>query len=989
MSLLEPSGTQICPQCQSSFSAAASNCPRCHRSAEQSGPSEAVTVVGNLPAGPEVTTMVGQNIGGYVLKEQIGHGGMGVVWRVEQVTPNREVAMKMIRGPVAVASEFRARFELEARALAVLDHPSILPLYEYGEEHGCAWFTMKLATGGSLSKRGQNYAGQWREIAGLLVKLATAIQYAHDRGVLHRDLKPANILFDGDGQPYIADFGLAKLMGEASVLDGSMAVLGTPAYLPPEIAMADARAATTASDIYGLGATMYELLTGVPPYRANSLHDLLVEITSTDPLQPGRQAALRKMNFRSMPKDLEIICMKCLARDPGRRYTSARVLGEDLERWLDGRPITARHATTAERVWAWARRNPTVASLSAALFAALLTGGILLFFKNRDLVAARDDAEQRIDFMTKDLAGKMQSFGQLTLLNEVFADADHYYAARPAAESDPAAMERRISFLLKFGEVLMPQGKLENALQKFDEAIRQAAAAAKRYPLDFRFRALQVAGHRWSGQALMDSSTDQRAREVLLRGIDLIPNPATSEEKAARAAILNVTARACTHLKDYATAARMTDESVDLCHSRLAQAITPGAYADLASAHEEMGVDLKEQADALKDFEPQQARELFRQSLAAFQQMLDACKNAGKMEVDNLIWQRRIGQAENWLASVERRQGNHAEARKHLAEQRAIMEPLLAAEPLNGEWQMSMVLNAWAEGQIAEDLGIRDETIHWHEQQALLSSRLMSQNPSVRMWWIHHQQVLWDLSHDLQESDPSRALDCLRRSSEAAVRANEFKANEQDLRAMTELLLKACMQTIKAGEMDRAISLVERVSARIQARLEQTDTPVPERWLAALILLQVQNEIVQEMAERPAAAAAIRTGVNQNWQKALAYPRVLDDLAKNVRVPIRDFLKRMVTEGKAEQALKTAQRWMELPKSLAGARVAIGWRAGWLRLTADFVEVFNKNLPDAIPSAQAFAKASMETLVSSTPSLALDPSEQEAVKRIEALLALP
>ncbi len=903
-----------CPQCHAPLASNAGDCSRClwsslngdHLEDSQSNAATMAPLERPKSAAP---SLVGQNIGGYVLIEQIGQGGMGVVWKARQVTPTREVAIKMMKGAAAESGEFRARFELEARALAVLDHPSILPLFGYGEEAGMAWFTMKLASGGNLALRRKSYTGKWRESAELIRKLAGALQYAHDRGVLHRDMKPANVLFDDKGEPYIADFGLAKLVGETSVLDGSLAVLGTPAYMAPEIAAADARAATTSSDVYGLGATFYELLAGRPPYAAKSLHDMLQEITSTDPVPPSRQSLLANTHLPAVPRDLDVICMKCLARDPAKRYESARDLAEDLERWLDGRPIAARQISRTERAWAWACRNPVVAALSSALLLALLAGGSMLFVKNRELSTAltsaseaRDDAEERIEFMTRNLGGKMQSFGQLTLLNDVFADVARYYDTRPADASDANAIERRITFLLKAGEVLMPQGKLDAALVKFNEAIHQAETAAQHHPQNNRFRVLQLDGHRLAGQAIMENQGAVEAMKVLQRGLDRFPNPKESSETAARAALLTVAARSTSHLASQAEAredpnsapaiasVRLAEEAVELCRSLVKMADTPDNQATLATALEGLGVVLKESADRhKKQKSPSEIpSQEFARALAAFQEMRDLYAAASKTVEENLPWQRRVGEAENWLASIHRRQGNFPEAKAHLAKQRAIMEPLLAAEPLNGDWQIALVLNAWAEGEIAKAEANDEAHSQWIEKQVEISTRLTNQNPSVRMWWVHHQLGLIDLRDDLASTDPERASSARRRSAEAALRANELQATPDEFKTMIYLIKQTIRDLEENSSESEKIAFTERVVTRFLRTADNPETKQPEAWLEGAVLLQMKLAMWQRTAGDNSAADDAEAAAWTNCFKVLTQSKTVDSVIGLIKEAVRE-----------------------------------------------------------------------------------------------------
>jgi tetratricopeptide (TPR) repeat protein/tRNA A-37 threonylcarbamoyl transferase component Bud32 len=349
----------------------------------------------------------GTQFGDYEILEEIARGGMGVVYKARQVKLNRIVALKVIRGGHLASEEQVRRFYVEAEAAAHLDHPGIVPVYEVGQHRGQHFYSMGFVEGTSLSGRLAAGPLPTREAAELMRKATIAVAYAHERGVIHRDLKPSNILLDAQGQPRVADFGLAKRIETDSELTATGQPIGTPSYMPPEQAAGRIDEVGPLADVYSLGATLYCLVTGRPPFQAANADETRRQVIEQEPVAP------RQLN-NAVDRDLETICLKCLQKEPARRYGSSSELADDLQRYLDGRPIAARPISRTARFVRWCRRNPRVAMLSAALLLALLGGLAATELRRREVVWERDQKDEALQAKTQAFTLTMNNLRKLT-----------------------------------------------------------------------------------------------------------------------------------------------------------------------------------------------------------------------------------------------------------------------------------------------------------------------------------------------------------------------------------------------------------------------------------------------------------------------------------------------------------------------------------------------------------------------------------------------
>lgn len=342
------------------------------------------------PPTPDLPFSASTQIPGYLILDELGRGGMGVVYRARQVSLGRLVALKMVLGGSHAGANDVARFRAEAEAIAHLQHPNIVQIFDVGDQEGLPFFSMEFVEGGSLAQRLDGTPWPPLQAARLVATLASAVESAHRRGIIHRDLKPANVLLAADGTPKITDFGLAKRTDGSPPQTATGAVLGTPSYMAPEQAHGMGRDIGPPVDLYALGAILYELLTGRPPFRAATPLDTVLQVVSQDPVPPRRLQP-------KLPRDLETICLKCLEKAPARRYADAASLIADLGCFLDGRPIRARPARFPERMLKWARRRPAVAALSGVSLLLLLLGLTLVTWKWREAAAALQGKQQALE----------------------------------------------------------------------------------------------------------------------------------------------------------------------------------------------------------------------------------------------------------------------------------------------------------------------------------------------------------------------------------------------------------------------------------------------------------------------------------------------------------------------------------------------------------------------------------------------------------------
>ncbi len=400
---------------------------------------------------------------GFEVQAELGRGGMGVVYRAYQRSLDRLVALKVIKSAEFASDAEQRRFQNEAEAVAHLDHSRIVPIYEVGRSRGLHYFSMKLVAGAGLNQRLSDYTSSPRAAAELVAKVAEAIDHAHQRGILHRDLKPANILVDELGEPYVTDFGLARRIEGDGELTHSGAIVGTPSYMSPEQARGDKGALTTATDVYGLGAVLYAVLTGRAPHTGTSFVETLDLVRDATPESPSKDNP-------KVPRDLDIICLKCLEKEPGHRYASARELADDLNRWRAGEPIIARPSGLARRTWLWCRRHPLPAALAALLALSLVVGFAGVTWKWRQAVVAQSETAKLLDYLMRMLAESSTEVNPHGAQTTVVAMLDRAAARIGGDFQGQPALEAPIRE--KVGSVYLALGAFEKAEPQLKAALR-------------------------------------------------------------------------------------------------------------------------------------------------------------------------------------------------------------------------------------------------------------------------------------------------------------------------------------------------------------------------------------------------------------------------------------------------------------------------------------------------------------------------------------
>ena len=665
-------------------------------------------------------------IPGYKITGVLGRGAMGVVYRARQQGLKRDVALKMILSGSHASQDQLARFRAEAEAVGQLQHPNIVQVYDVGEQAGLPYFSLEFVDGKSLARRidGKPQLPRWS--AELMETLARAMQYAHQRGIVHRDLKPANVLLTSEGIPKISDFGLVKRLEGDSSHTRTGTILGTPSYMAPEQGRGEKEVGPS-SDVYALGSVLYELLTGRPPFLGASTMDTLMRVLSEEPLPPSRLQP-------KVPRDLETICLKCLQKEPRKRYATAEELADDLKRFRAGEPIMARPVSGPERVWRWCWRNPRVAiagALAAALALVVMIGGptaaVVINEQKRAAVTAQRTAEEE-----EALARQARAEAELseTAAREAEKEADaHAKATAKQAGLALGAFETLVSQVQdQLKDTPATQELRQSLLQTALDGLRKVARSAETTQIANRHMAV---AHQRMGKIFVNlGATPEAMHEyeqvyaILQRLAEADPHDVGAQRNLSVALkLLGDTARLMGDLQsaqDYYTRSFTIRQAladadpqklrwkVDLAQGLIAL----GNVSDLEERH-----DYYLQAHRLREElvklvpEDQRARRLrdvwiarnmladtrlqqdelveakahYSESLRLAQELLQTDASSLRSKLDLALSQVNLGNAELRLEEIDA-------AQKHYAQATAIFGPLAEADPRNVEIQTSYAL---------------------------------------------------------------------------------------------------------------------------------------------------------------------------------------------------------------------------------------------------------------------------------------------------------
>jgi serine/threonine-protein kinase len=728
-------------------------------------------------AGPD-----GPAVAGYDILGLLGRGGMGVVYKARHQKLKRLVALKMVLAGAHAGPQELGRFFIEAEAIAQLQHPNIVQVYEIGEQDGLPYLALEFVDGGSLNARLDGKPVPARDAARLAETLARAMGYAHLHGVVHRDLKPANVLVTADGQPKITDFGLAKRLEGDSGQTKSGTLMGTPAYMAPEQARGDIKVVGPLADVYSLGVILYQMLTGRTPFIGTSVIDTLHQVEHLEPVPPSRLQP-------SVPADLETVTLKCLQKDPGKRYASADALADDLRRFLAGEPILARPVGRAERLWRWCRRNPRVAALSAAVLALLVAVAVTstamairisrehaAAVEARDLAAqkaadeaaareradhnaaaekvAREEADKQAALALKTLQSLIVEVVQAKLGEEprtqrlklglLQTALNGLEQASPRAESLTGTSIKATvaSAYINMGFVLKQLGETEEAFKYFSRGHEIVEARAKAQPNRDAAKGNLAATFTLLGDMSQELRRDMTAalgyyRKALELREQLYLHPHGGEGKIDPVAVKQALAEA--HTRVAVTVLRLGDPAGSLESFRKALALRE-EMAAAAPANEAMQQDLARTYNAVGEIsflsrDPAAARTYYEKCL----QVREALHRA---KPDSPRHKRELAAACGNFGDVHVRSGDPEAARRQYDRALTLCRELANADPQNVDFRRDLGVALYRLGTLCQSIHDAAGAEKYYGECARIREDLAAKDPKNNLRQVELMRIL-------------------------------------------------------------------------------------------------------------------------------------------------------------------------------------------------------------------------------------------------------
>jgi serine/threonine protein kinase/tetratricopeptide (TPR) repeat protein len=795
---------------------------------EAERPARTVVMAVTHMASATVSPAVSVAVPGYEVLGVLGRGGMGIVYKARHLRLDRIVALKKVRYTEDSSAEVRERFEAEARAVARLQHAHIVQVFEVGEHDGAPYMALELCTGGSLASKLNGTPWEAASAARVVQTLAVAIHVAHRSGVVHRDLKPGNILLQrhpgelpaaeatfriSDFEPKVTDFGLAKRLDDPSGRTPSGAVLGTPSYMAPEQAEGGKQVGP-AADVYALGAVLYELLVGRPPFKAASVMETLHQVMHEEPVSPAR---LRPQ----VPRDLETICLKCLEKAPERRYTSAADLADDLRRFLAGEPIRARPVGMAERLWRWGRRNPTVATLAAITVVTLLSGtAVASYFAVQararlgQVEAERDRAQTNLQLARQavdDYSLKVSNDPRLrekflSLRKELLQTVVPFYEKLlTQAEQGPEVQAELGRTCSNLGWIMSEIGEKDKAIARYQQARAMLTPLSSEHPEERSYRAsLSEADHRL-GMAYLATGKSEDAKAALEQAL------AARKQLAAE----------CPHDRQYQTdlvasyfelanVARATGKAEEAeaayqevlsIRKRLAE-----EHPEDPSCQQAVGATYNNLGTAYRD------RNKLAEATKAYEEALKVRQRLAKEHPESAAYLADVAASQGNVGIIYSETGRKAEAERAFLEAVALQKRLTEQHPETPRYRNLLARNYDCLGNLYKAMGKKVEAAKSHAEAQAQFEQLAAEHPEVQDYVVDLAGCYCNLGHLAgDEQDLSGALKWYSRAIPILEAALRKEPNDVEARECLSIVHEARGKVLsKLGKHDEGLRDCDR-----------------------------------------------------------------------------------------------------------------------------------------------------------------------------------